>query len=51
MVSICINEKQSLFIKIIIHKKSRDRIAATNIAFAFACLEDKLNKITEKPVA
>jgi hypothetical protein len=36
MVSICINEKQSLFIKIIIHKKSRDRIAATNIAFAFA---------------
>ena len=36
MVSICINEKQSLFIKIIIHKKSRDRIAATNFAFAFA---------------
>ncbi len=50
MVSICINEKQSLFIKIIIHKKSRDRIAATNIAFAFL-IEDKLNKITRKPVA
>jgi hypothetical protein len=36
MVSICINEKQSIVIKIIIHKKSRDRIAGTIFAFAFA---------------
>ena len=51
MVSICINEKQSLFINIIIHKKSRDRIAATNMHLHLHFIEDKLNKITRKPVA
>ncbi len=35
MVSICINEKQSIFIKIIILKKSKDRIAGTIFVFAF----------------
>jgi hypothetical protein len=39
------NEKQSIFIKIIIHKK---RISGTN--FSFASIEEKLNTTTRKSV-